>query len=112
MGDRSHITIIYKRDRGRSKAPQAVAKPGLPPRKVMLCICVCMWSGIRKESFTTSCCRPVKRLILTFTVNNWKDYAKQSRERDQNFISRKGVVFHHDNARPHIFGDLSKIERT
>jgi len=45
--------------------------------------CVC--AGIGKESFTTSCCRLVKWLILISTVNNWKDYAKQSRESDQNW---------------------------
>jgi len=33
------------------------------------------------------------------TVNNWKNYAKQSRESD--LINRKGVVFHHENARPY-----------
>jgi len=27
-------------------------------------------------------------------------------------INRKGVIFHHNNARPHIFGDPSEIERT
>jgi len=39
---------------------------------------------IGKESFTTSCCRPVKRLILTFTVNIGR-ITKQSRENDQNW---------------------------
>jgi len=47
-----------------------------------------------------SCCRPIKQLILTL-LNNWKNYAKQSRESDLNVFPIKGVVFHHDNARPH-----------
>jgi len=49
----------------------------------------CLCDGIGKKSFCTSCCRPVKRLILIFTVNNWKDYAKQSRESDQNWSTGK-----------------------
>jgi len=64
----------------QGEVSQTVAKPGLTPRKVMLCVC----GGIGKESFTTSCCRPVKRIDSNSTVNNWKDYAKQSRESDQN----------------------------
>jgi len=72
--------MIYNNVRKRSwskqdEAPQTVAKPGLTPRKVMLC------GGIGKKSFTTSC-RSVKRLILTSTINNWKDYTKQSRKSD------------------------------
>jgi len=80
-----HRTTI-KRKRSWSKqseVPQMMAKSGLTPRKVMLC----MYGRIGKESFTTSCCRLVKRLILTSTVNNWKDYAKKSRESDQNWNS-------------------------
>jgi len=88
----------------QSEAPQTVAKPGLTPRTVMLC-------GIGKESFATSCYRSIKRSILTSTVNNWKDYAKQLRESDQNWSIEK-VVFHHDNARLPIFDDSLKIERT
>jgi len=53
------------------------------------CVCVCVCDGIGKESFTTRCYRPVKLLLLTSTVNNWKDYAKQSRKSDQNWSIRQ-----------------------
>jgi len=89
----------------QGEALQIVAKPGLTPKKVMLC------GGIGKESFIMSCCCPGKRLILTSTVNNWKDYAKQSKESDQNWSIEKALSSI-DNARLHIFGDSSKIERT
>jgi len=53
-------------------------------------------------------------LILTFTVNNWKDYynwrvAKQSRESDQNWSRRNLPSRQHQTL--YIFGDPSKIER-
>jgi len=44
MKNGSH-TIIYEKD-SRSKALQTVIKPGLMPRKVMLC------GGVGKELFT------------------------------------------------------------
>jgi len=76
------MSIMYEKDRGRSKVKFRKWWQSQDWRQEKWC-CVC--SEIGKESFTTSCCRPVKRLILTFTVNNWKDYAKQSRENDQNW---------------------------
>jgi len=61
----------------QDKAPQTVAKPGLTPREMMLCVCVrvrvrvcvCVCDKIEKESFITSCCRLVKQLILISTDN-------------------------------------------
>jgi len=81
---------------------------------VCVCVCVCVRAracvcAIRKETFTTSCCRSVKRLILTFTINNWKDYAKQSKESDQNSI---GKALSFITITTDIFGDPKKIERT
>jgi len=67
--------------RGQKKERrQAIAKPGLTMKKVMLCVC----DGIGRESFTRSCYRPVKQLILNSTVNNWRDYNKQLRGSGQN----------------------------
>jgi len=90
----------------QDEAPQTVAKPRLTPRKVMLYVWW-DWKGIVHYC----CCRSVKQLILTSTINNWKDYVKQSRESDQNQWKR-----HHLPSRqrqtPHIFDNPSKIERT
>jgi len=57
-----------------------MAKPGLTKKSDAACV-------VGLESFTMS--RPIKRLILTSTVNNWKDYVKQSRESDQNWSIAK-----------------------
>jgi len=90
--------IIYNNVRKRlwskqDEAPQTVVKPGLTSKKVML------YSGIGKESFTTSCC-PVKRLIFNLYYKNWKNYAaKQSRATRIDQYER--VIFYHDNARLH-----------
>jgi len=77
-----HATIMYEKDHGRNKVK--LRNGGKVRIDANKSDAVCVWCGIGKESFTTSCCRPVKRLILTSTVNNWKDYAKQSKESDQN----------------------------
>jgi len=73
MKNESRKTIMYEKDCSRSKVKsQMVAKLGVTPRKVMLCMCVWWdWKGIVHYELLS-----VKRLILTSTVNNWKDYAK------------------------------------
>jgi len=43
--------------------------------------------------------RPIKQLIPNSIVNNCRDYNKQLRGPE--LINRRGIVFHHDNARPH-----------
>jgi len=56
----------------KGEKAQAIAKPGLTRKKVMLCV---LWT--ERESFTMSCYRPIKQLILNSTVNNCRDYNKQ-----------------------------------
>ena len=46
------------------------------------------------------------QLIPNSTLNNCRDYNKQE------LINKRGVFFHHDNARLHIFDDSAKIART
>jgi len=65
MKNGSCTTIMYEKDRNRSKAseaPQIMAKPGLTPRKdalcVCVCVCVCVCGGIGKELFTSCCHTP------------------------------------------------------
>jgi len=61
---------------------------------------VCVCGGTGRESFTMSSYCPIKQLIPNSTVNNCRDYNKQLRKRSE-LINKRGVVFHHDNARPH-----------
>ena len=78
------------------KAP-AIAKPGLTRKKVMLCVCV-----VGLESFTM--------LLSSNQTINFELYCEQLQRLQQaierkrpELINRRGVVFHHDNARPHTF---------
>lgn len=81
MKNASHTTKMFgKHLAKRGETPQTVIKP----RKVILCMC----SGIWKELFTMNCSCSVKWLILT-SVNNWKNYSKQSK-----LICRKFGIFH------------------
>ena len=61
----------------KEEKAQAIAKPGLTRKKVMLC------DGTGRESFTMSCYRPIKQLIPN-SVNNCRDYNKQLRGSGQN----------------------------
>jgi len=62
----------------KGEKAQAIAKPGLTRKKVMLC------GGTGRESFIMSCSRPIKQLIPNSTVNNCRDYNKQLRGSGQN----------------------------
>jgi len=76
----SRTTIIYEKDRSKMKLCKRWQIQDW--RQEKWCWCVMKRKG-------SSCCRPVKRSILISTVNNWKDYVKQSRESDQNWSIRK-----------------------
>jgi len=54
----------------KGEKAQAIAKPGLTRKKMMLCVC----GGTGRESFTMSCYRPIKQLIPNSIVNNCRDY--------------------------------------
>jgi len=64
-----------------------------------VCVCVC-GGGVGLER-NRSLRAAAAQTILTSTVNNWEDYAKQSRERPE-LINKKGVIFQRQI--PHIFG--------
>jgi len=88
MKNGSHTTIMYEKDRGRRWSSANGGKTKIDcQEKWCTCVRVCGETG--KDSFTMSCYRSVKRLILTSTVNNWKNYIKQSRESDQNWLLGK-----------------------
>jgi len=84
---------MYEKDRGQSKVHSVNGGKARIDAKKSDAVCVCVCGGIGKESFSMSCCHPFKQLILTFTVNKWKDYAKQSKESDQNWLIRNASSF-------------------
>jgi len=99
-GDEKWVTydnIVRKRSWSkRGEAPQTVAKPGLTPNKLMLCVWW-DWKGIvhhevlqRGQTINSELyCQQLTRLQRSLKIKR------------PELINRKGVVFHHDNARPH-----------
>jgi len=99
-GDEKWVTYdnnVRKRSWSKlDKATQTVAKPGLTPRKVMLCVWW-DWKGIVHHELlqpgqtidSTVYCQQLMRLKHAIEVKR------------PEFINRKGVVFHHDNSKPH-----------
>ncbi|KAJ0181486.1 hypothetical protein K1T71_003571 [Dendrolimus kikuchii] len=79
------------------QASQTVAKPGLTRNKVMLCVWW-DWKGIIHYELL-----PPGRTIDSELYCEQLMRLKQKVERQRpELINRRGVVFHHDNARPHI----------
>jgi len=79
----------------KGEKAQAIAKPGLTRKKVTLC--VWDWKGIVHYELLSS----------NQTINS-EFYCEQLQRLQQvieskrpELINRRGVVFHHDNARPH-----------
>ena len=61
-----------------------------------------VYGGIGKKSSTMSFCHRVKLSILTSTPLFLMMRLKQAiKENRPELVNRKGLVFHHDNARPH-----------
>ncbi|XP_011069255.1 PREDICTED: histone-lysine N-methyltransferase SETMAR-like [Acromyrmex echinatior] len=72
--------IVRKRWNKRGEPPQTTSKPGLMANKVMLCV---WWDW--KE-------------VVHHEMDRLQEAIKEKRPE---LINRKGVVFHHNNARPH-----------
>jgi histone-lysine N-methyltransferase SETMAR len=78
-----------------SESGQAMAKPGLHQRRFS-----CSSGGIVRVHCILSYCQRVKRLMLTSTVSNLTICVAIKKKRPS-LINWKGILFHHDNARPH-----------
>ena len=103
-GDEKWVTYDnVKRKRSWSKsgeAAQTMVKPGLTARKVALCAWW-DWQGI------------IHYVLLPYgqTLNSDLYYQQLDRlkaalmQKRPSLINRSQIVFHQDNARPHIFGD-------
>lgn len=79
------------------EAPQTVAKAGLHPKKIMLSV----WWDYKGVLY-------YELLPQNTTINSTKycsqiDKLKEEIDRKRSvLVNRNGVVFHHDNARPHV----------
>ena len=100
-GDEKWITYdnnVRKRSwTKRNEAPQTVAKPKLTPRKVMLSVWW-DWKGIVHYELL-----PSGQTIDSNLYCQQLERLRQAIEKTRpELINRKGVVFHRDNARPHV----------
>jgi len=103
--------IIYnnverKRSRGkRNEPPLAIPKAGLHSKKVMLCVWW-DWKGILYYELL-----PNNKTINSEKYCSQLDELKTTIEQKRPEIAnRKGVVFHQDNARPHV--SLIKLDKS
>ena len=68
----------------KEEKAQAIAKPGLTRKKVILCVWKRMSYLVVNDSLPVPLCCSIKQLIPNFTVNNCRDYNKQLRGSGQN----------------------------
>ena len=100
-GDEKWITYdnnVRKRSWSMSgEAVQTVAKPVLTPRKVMLSVWW-DWKGIVHRELLES----GHTINSTLYCQQLMRLKQAIKKKQPELINKKGVVFHHDNARPHI----------
>lgn len=99
-GDEKWVTYdknVRKRSWSKhGQASQTVAKPGLTRNKVMLCVWW-DWKGIVHYELL-----PPGKTIDSDLYCQQLMRLKEALEKNRpELVNRKGVVFHHDNARPH-----------
>lgn len=99
-GDEKWITY-HNTTRKRSwskqgEAPQPIAKPGLTPKKIMLCVWW-DWKGIVHYELLP----PGKTINSDFYCEQLDRLNQKIQKKRPELFNRKGIVFHQDNARPH-----------
>jgi len=89
---------VRKRSSKQGEAPQTMVKPskGLTPRKVMLCV----WRDW-KEIAHYELLPPGQTIDSNLYCQQLERLRQAIEKKRPELINRKGVVFHHDNARPH-----------
>jgi len=80
----------------QGEASQTVAKPGLTSRKVMLCV---WWDW--KGNVHYELLPPGQTIDFNLYCQQLERLRQAIERKRPELINRKGVVFHHDNARPH-----------
>lgn len=99
-GDEKWITYdnnVRKRSWSkRDEAAQTIAKPRLSPRKIMLSV-FWDWKGIVHYELL----EPGQTVDSVFYCDQLERLNQAMKKIRPGLVNRKGVVFHHDNARPH-----------
>lgn len=99
-GDEKWVTyenVVRKRSWSKpGEAAQTVAKPGLTPNKVMLSVWW-DWKGIVHHELLP----PKKTIDFKFYCEQLDRLKQAIAVKRPELVNRKGVVFHHDNAKPH-----------
>ncbi|CAK9796075.1 Histone-lysine N-methyltransferase SETMAR [Anthophora plagiata] len=103
-GDKTWIlyqNVHRKRTWSKDNRPSTVAKPRLHPKKVLLSIWW-DWEGVVYYELL-----PQGETINSVKYCNQLDQLKAAiAEKWPELSNRRGVVFHHDNARPHVLLDV------
>jgi len=106
-GDEKWITYdnnVWKRSwLKQDEALQTMAKLGLTPRKVMLCVWW-DWKGIVHYELL-----PPGQTIHSNLYYQLKRLCQTIKRKRLELINRKGVIFHHNNARLHTSLALQKL---
>ena len=96
-----YCTMMWnRRDRGASEMNhhQPHQRPGLHPKKVMLCI----WWGQKGALYYELL--PENQTINSNKYCSQLDHLKAAPdEKRPELVNRKRIIFHQDNARPHVF---------
>ncbi|GBP23906.1 Histone-lysine N-methyltransferase SETMAR [Eumeta japonica] len=79
------------------QASQAIGKSGLFRNKLMLCI----WWGW-KVIIHFEILAPGKPINLDLYCQRLMRFEQEVEQKRLKLINKKGMIFHHDNARPHI----------
>ena len=100
----SIITLIENHDLSLTEPAQISSKAELHKKKIMLLI----WWDFKGVMYFELLPRN-QTINLDVYYQQLMKLEEAIKEKRPELVNRKGIVFHHDNARPHIFGYAAKI---